>query len=65
MSGLLLFPVLFFLLYVPLAIVVAWTADRRGRTGLHWFVVAMLVTPFVAGLLLVLVTRRRPPTAWP
>jgi hypothetical protein len=41
-----------------LAVLVGWVADRRGQNGLGWFVLAVLTSPLVAGLLLVLVTPR-------
>lgn len=39
---------------------VGWVADQRGQSGLGWFLLALLTSPIVAGLLLVLLTPRGP-----
>jgi MFS family permease len=46
--------------WIGLLFLVGWVADRRGHSGLLWFTLAMLLTPFVAGLLLVALAPRRP-----
>jgi MFS-type transporter involved in bile tolerance (Atg22 family) len=46
--------------WVGLAILVGWVADKRGYTGLWWFLLALIISPFVAGLLLVAIMPRDP-----
>jgi membrane protein DedA with SNARE-associated domain len=48
-------------LWVGLVMLVGWVAAKRGQSGFVWSLVALLITPFVAGVILVLVTPRWPP----
>jgi hypothetical protein len=43
-----------FLIALPLAIIVGIAAEYRGRSGIGWFLLSFLLTPFVGLLLLVL-----------
>lgn len=40
-------------IWLVLAIACGWWASKRGRSGAGWFVAAMLVSPIVAGMVLV------------
>lgn len=40
-----------FLIWVVFAIVVAILASNRGRSGLLWFFIAVVISPLIAGLL--------------
>lgn len=42
------------IVWLVLAIACGWLAAKRGRSGVGWWVAAMLVSPFIAGILLVL-----------
>lgn len=53
-------------LWLPLSVVVGIVAHRRGRFGYIWFLLSVIVTPFIIGpLLLVLPKRPRVATASP
>ena len=52
------------LVYLGLAMLVGRVALRRGQNGAGWFVLALVTSPLVAGLLLVLLTPPRPPSAY-
>jgi hypothetical protein len=41
-----------------LCVVVGLAADATGRTGVAWFVAALLLTPFVPGLVIFLLPAR-------
>ena len=45
-----MFKVKLLVLYVAAAIVVATIAKQRGRSGIAWFVLALIVTPIFAGV---------------
>ncbi len=47
-------------LWVGLVMLVGWVAGKRGQSAFVWSVLALLITPFVAGVVLVLVTPRPP-----
>lgn len=56
----------FALLWLPLAVVVGFIAHRRGRFGYVWFLLSMVVTPYVAGPILLVtpkLPRLEPPSA--
>jgi hypothetical protein len=40
------------LIWLFLALIVGVAADRRGRMGFGWFMLAVMLSPFIAGLLL-------------
>jgi hypothetical protein len=60
MAGLLFLPLLVIVAWVPLSVLVGWVADRRGYSGPGWFALGLLLSPFLAGLLLICVMPRRP-----
>lgn len=43
--------------WLPIAIIVGVAANARGRSGFGWFLLAVLVSPLIAGLLLLLFPR--------
>jgi hypothetical protein len=45
--------VLILLLWLGIAIVIGVGAKGRGRSGIGWFVLAIFLSPLIAGLLLV------------
>ena len=45
-----MFKVKLLVLYVAAAIVVATIAKQRGRSGIAWFFLALIVTPIFAGV---------------
>ena len=45
-----MFKVKLLVLYVAAAIVVATIAKQRGRSGIAWFFLALIVTPIFAGI---------------
>ena len=51
------------LLWAVAAVVVGWVAGRRGQNALLWFLIAIVATPLLAGLLLLAVTRPSEPRA--
>lgn len=51
--------ILFF--WFLLAIVVGVAASRKGRSGFGWFVLALFISPVIAGLLVLLVSDQREP----
>jgi hypothetical protein len=51
-------------MWVGLVMLVGWVAGRRGQNGFVWSMLALLITPFVAGVVLVLVTPRWPPNRY-
>jgi len=52
-----------FLLWLAFAIVVGIAASARGRSGLAWFLIAVLISPLIA-LIAVLVMRNLAQTSW-
>ena len=48
-------------LWFGLAVVVAVFAARRGRSGFGWFVLALLISPLLAGLLCLALGSRHAP----
>jgi len=40
--------------------IVAWAASQRGRSGLGWFLISMICSPIIAGVLLIAVGPGRP-----
>jgi hypothetical protein len=46
------------LLWLPLSVVVGVVANKRGRFGFGWFLLSVIVTPIVTGLLLLALPRR-------
>lgn len=42
----------FVFLWLGLAIIIGVAADRRGRSGFGWFFLAVVLSPLLAGLLL-------------
>lgn len=51
--------------WVGLAIAVGLAAERRGYSGLIWFVLSIATTPIVAMILLLAITPRGGPMARP
>jgi hypothetical protein len=47
-------------IYLAVAFLVAVMAMRRGRIGWRWFTAAVLLSPLLAGLVLILLPRVRP-----
>ena len=47
----------FFLLWVGFAIVVGVVASNKGRSGFGWFVLALLISPLLAGLIVLAMQR--------
>ncbi len=47
-------------LWVGLVMLVGWVAGTRGQSGFVWSLLALCISPFVAGVILVLVTPRPP-----
>jgi hypothetical protein len=45
------------LFYLGLAIVVGVAANTRGRSGLGWFMLALLISPLISGLLVLALPR--------
>jgi hypothetical protein len=48
-------------LWVGLAMLVGWGAERRGASGALWFAIALVTTPLIGALLLLAVTGARGP----
>jgi hypothetical protein len=48
----------FFIAWIVVAIIVGVVAGSRGRSGVGWFVLAFVISPFIAGLLLLVLPRR-------
>jgi hypothetical protein len=48
------------LFWIGLAIIVGVAADTRARNGAGWFLLAILISPLLAGLLLLALPRFRP-----
>jgi hypothetical protein len=48
----------FFIAWIVVAIIVGVVASSRGRSGVGWFVLAFVISPFIAGLLLLVLPRR-------
>lgn len=42
------------IIWVVLAVVVGVAAHERGRSGFSWFLVAVIISPLIAGILLVI-----------
>jgi hypothetical protein len=47
------------LIWIILAIVIGNAASQRGRSGFGWFLVSLLLSPVIAGILLLLFPSRR------
>ena len=47
----------FVVLWFAIAIIVGIAADTRGRNGFGWFTIAVLLSPLIAGLLLLALPR--------
>jgi hypothetical protein len=47
------------ILWFVFAFVVAFGAHNRGRSGLGWFVLAILLSPVLAGIALIIVGKPR------
>jgi hypothetical protein len=45
-------------LWIGLAVVVGVAANSRGRSGFGWFVLAVVISPLLAGLLVLALGRR-------
>jgi len=45
---------LLLILWLAFAVLVGTAANARGRSGLGWFVLAILLSPLVAGVILAL-----------
>ena len=45
---------LLLIVWLAFAVLVGTAANARGRSGLGWFVLAMLLSPLVAGVILAL-----------
>ena len=45
------------LVYLGLAVVVGVAANTRGRFGLGWFMLALLISPLISGLLVLALPR--------
>lgn len=48
------------IIWFVVAIVVGVAAHQRGRNGVLWFLLAVLLSPLIAGLLLILFPMRGP-----
>lgn len=46
------------ILYLILAFIIGAGANARGRSGSGWFFLALLISPLISGLLLLLLPRR-------
>jgi hypothetical protein len=53
--------ILIFLFWLGFAIVVAVAADSRGRNAFGWTILALVISPLLAGLLLLAMRRRYDP----
>ncbi len=53
------------LLYLGLAVVVGVAANTRGRSGFGWFLLALLISPLISGLLVLALPRVGPIAAPP
>lgn len=54
----------FLIVYVLLAIVVGVAANARGRSGGGWFLLAIVISPIIAGLLVLVMNRVSPPNVF-
>jgi hypothetical protein len=52
------------LLYFGLAIVVGVAANTRGRSGFGWFLLALVISPLIAGLLVMALPRAGMPISF-
>jgi hypothetical protein len=52
------------LLWVGLAMLVGWGAERRGANAALWFAIALVTTPLIGALLLLAVTEARGPRGY-
>lgn len=50
-------PMEWVLVYLGLAVVVGVAANTRGRSGLGWFLLALLISPLISGLLVLALPR--------
>lgn len=50
----------FFLLWLVAAIVVGVIASGKGRSGFGWFVLGVLISPLLAGILALVVSSKKP-----
>jgi phosphotransferase system glucose/maltose/N-acetylglucosamine-specific IIC component len=48
-----------FIIWLGLAIVVGVAASNRGRAGFGWFILAILVSPLIAGLLVLVLPNQK------
>lgn len=55
----------FVVIGLVVCVMVGVAANARGRSGLGWFALSLLVTPLIAGLLLLLMPVLRPGTNTP
>lgn len=53
-----------FILWVGLAIVVGVAANKRRRSGIGWFLLALLISPLIAGLLVLALGSKTTPAAY-
>jgi hypothetical protein len=47
------------IIWLALAIVIGFAADRRGRFGLGWLFLSLILSPLIAAILLALLPDRR------
>lgn len=52
------------LLWVVFAFVIAIGARARGRSGFWWLLIAVLISPLIAALLLLMLPRKLPRCHW-
>ena len=64
MDGFLVLGLFSLLAWLGLAILVGKFATDRGQNGAGWFLLALLTSPLIAGILLILLTPPRPPSAY-
>jgi len=53
------------LFWLALSVVVGVAASSKGRSGVGWFLLAAIVSPLIAGLLILALPSRKPPTPQP
>lgn len=51
---------MFWFLWIAISVVIGVLASKRGREGIAWFFLALVVSPLIAGLLLVIVGPYKP-----
>jgi hypothetical protein len=47
-----------FILWLALAIIVAILASKRGRSGILWFLISVVISPLIAGLLVLVLSNQ-------